>query len=223
MYVVHLTMPGERAEASRWAVTLLTVVWLGGVMLLAAGAISRERERRTLESLLSTPLDIEEILAAKAIGCLYGTAWVGVLLAGVLVLGLFTGGLALSSAWLLLLGWTIWTAFFISLGLWFSCRSTSSTRSVFLTVISGALLMVSPPLLARPLSRLALHLDWSMGQVLLLEDALFFGLSPAAASAELAMLGNGSRWVMGGWILLMSAAVLLTLDTLRRLRQETEQ
>jgi ABC-type transport system involved in multi-copper enzyme maturation permease subunit len=221
VFLAHLTVPNERALAAGWAITLLTVVWLGSVLLLAAGTLSRERERRTLESLLSTPLEVTEILAGKAIGCLYGARWVGALLGMVLVIGVASGGLSLTAGLAILVGWTVWTAFFLSLGMWFSSRYASTTRAVFLTVVCGVLLLAGPPIVAVPLSRLARHLDWTWSQILTLESAIHH-LSPATTAAELTM-PKGTPIGMGFFPLFAAAALALAISCWSRLRRETEQ
>src|SRR5262249_43186358 len=51
--------------------TLLLGLMALGIALRAAGSLSSERERRTLDSLLTTPLDNLTILGAKWLACLY--------------------------------------------------------------------------------------------------------------------------------------------------------
>jgi hypothetical protein len=165
---------------------------------------------------------VRDILAAKVAGCLYGGRWVGVLLGVILLLALLNGGLHWLDVLAIVVAWTIWTAFFVSLGLWFSARSTSTTRSVFLTVVSGLLILAGPPLLAHSLSRLARHLEWSLESIRLLEDAIR-QLSPATTMAALA---KGDPTNMNGFDFLGLfgfAALGLACGAWRRLRWETER
>src|SRR5439155_1104685 len=63
------------------------------VALHAAGSVSSERERQTMDSLLATPLRNRSILCAKWLGSICGPRRSWLFLGGIWAVGLFTGGL----------------------------------------------------------------------------------------------------------------------------------
>ena len=97
---------------------------------LATGAIAQERERRTLEPLLLTPMRPMQIVWGKASGVM---AIAVLLLAGTLPLTslyFFLGGLSpgdLIASYAVLLGLAL---FVIGLGLWQSAKNSNATRAM---------------------------------------------------------------------------------------------
>src|SRR5688500_2057016 len=86
--------------------TLVACLTLLGVAVRAASSVSGERDRQTLDSLLTTPLDGNAILWAKWLGSVLSVrrawAWLGL----VWLLGGLTGGLYLPTVPWLVLAWT---------------------------------------------------------------------------------------------------------------------
>lgn len=110
----------------------------GGVMLLtvaayAAGAVTRERERQTLETLLSLPLDSDAILRAKWLGSVLSVRPMWWCFGIILVVGAVSTAQPLALP-LVLLAWWAHAALFASLGLWFSLRTRSTMRATIWTV-----------------------------------------------------------------------------------------
>src|SRR5262249_30095106 len=108
--------------------------WLGSFLLVivaisAASRISRERERQTLDTLLTLPTERAAILFAKWLGsvlCVRGFCWGLVAIWG---LGLLTGGLNPCAVVLSGAAWLVYAAFAASVGLWFSAISGSTLRA----------------------------------------------------------------------------------------------
>jgi ABC-type transport system involved in multi-copper enzyme maturation permease subunit len=128
--------------------TSLACLLLIGVALRAAAAFSRERERRTWDSLLTTPLDAREMFWAKAWGSIQSTRWGWWFLAVVWLLGMFTLGLHPLVVPLLALAWFVHAAMFAGAGLWFSLVSRTTMRATVYTLLVVAGLSIGPPLLA---------------------------------------------------------------------------
>jgi ABC-type transport system involved in multi-copper enzyme maturation permease subunit len=115
---------------------LLFASFIAGIR--ASGAVSGERERRTWESLLLTPLETWELIDDKLRGTLqsvYPYLWAYALPAA--ALSLWTGADALLfTASLLLLTW-VTMYYMAATGLWCSARSKSSWRSLVMTFAIG--------------------------------------------------------------------------------------
>jgi ABC-type transport system involved in multi-copper enzyme maturation permease subunit len=111
-----------------------------GVAVRAAHSVSGERERHTLDELLTTPLKTEEILYAKWYGSVWSLRWGWVWLAGIYGLGVLTGGVHLLSLPLLLVAWFVYVSFAAMLGVWFSTICRTSLRASVWTVLSLILL-----------------------------------------------------------------------------------
>ncbi len=131
----------------------LAGLWCLGVAFRTAGSICREREQRTLESLLLLPVEREEILQAKWLGSLLRWRQLGYVLAALWLVGLVTGALH-PWAVLLLVGSSVaYLAFLASLGLWLSLAS----RTTLWANLSMALVL----LLLFTSSWLGITSDWA--------------------------------------------------------------
>lgn len=103
----------------------------------AAGAITREREQHTLDTLLSTPVERDDILYAKWLSCVWLTRWPWVCFAATLPLAVLAGKLHVFSYLLLLTAWFVFAAFFASLGLLCSVLSGTTLRATLLAIIAA--------------------------------------------------------------------------------------
>lgn len=117
---------------------LVAGVALLGLALRAAGAFAGERERRTLEGLLTTDLSRHEILVGKLWGCLYQFRPLGTVLPILLVLGVLTGGVGPGWALLEVLVLTAHALFVVCLGMYCSLWCQTALRA---TVVTGVLLL----------------------------------------------------------------------------------
>jgi ABC-type transport system involved in multi-copper enzyme maturation permease subunit len=147
-YVVGNVPSGQpwiRAEAAvnQWVRSVGTIVAslvLLGIGIRAAGAVSGEREKQTLDNLMTTPLATKEILFAKWLGSLLGVRWAFLWLCVIWSLGALTGGLDASCLPWLVITWFVHAAFMASLGLFLSTVYTSTQRaSIWVLTISGLL------------------------------------------------------------------------------------
>jgi ABC-type transport system involved in multi-copper enzyme maturation permease subunit len=114
---------------------------LGSAMLLqvavqAAGAVSGERDRDTLDSLLATPLDNHSILFTKWLGSIVSPRGAGSCLGLVWLLGLVCGALHPLAVPAFLGAWLVYAAFVASLGLFFSVLKPRSHAATFWTVFA---------------------------------------------------------------------------------------
>jgi ABC-type transport system involved in multi-copper enzyme maturation permease subunit len=131
------------AEAfNRWVRlvgTLVACLTLVGVAVRAASSISGERDRQTLDGLLTSPLESRTIVFAKWLGSILSVRWAGLWLCLIWGVGLATGGLDRTVVPWLVLGWSVYAAFLASLGLWFSTRSRTTLRATLATLLATAI------------------------------------------------------------------------------------
>lgn len=130
-----------RAEINTWvrlvgtAVACLTLL---GVAFRAAGSFSGERDRQTLDSLLTTRLSLGSILYAKWLGSILSVRFAWLWLGLVWGMGLLLGGLSVVTLPWLLLMWLVYAGFFACLGQQFSLTSSSTLRATLLTLATMA-------------------------------------------------------------------------------------
>lgn len=161
-----------------------------GVAVRAAGSLSGERDIRTLDGLLTTPLSSNAILFAKWIGAIAGMRWAWFLLLAAWGLGVYCGKLHLWVFPLLFLAWLIYAAFLAQLGLWFSLLSPTTLRATIRTLLATVGLGLGHWLLWFYYLPLFLHLDDHDLNPLLLKD-IHLGLTPPAV---LTMLTFETQW-----------------------------
>src|SRR5262249_34963247 len=128
----------------RWVGTFLACFLLLGVAVRAAGSVSGERDRQTLDGLLITPLSNRSILFAKWLGSVLGGrgSWAG--LGGMMGVGLLTEALHPLAVPCFLLAWLVFAAFLAGLGSWFSVANRKTYRATFLTLLTaGSLLLIA--------------------------------------------------------------------------------
>ena len=159
------------------------VCFLGlSVALTAARRVSRERQRQTLDNLLTIPPEREAILFAKWLGSLLSVRGLWWAPAGLWVLGVVTGGLHLAALPLMLAALVVYLAFMASLGLWFSTLYGTSMRATLFTTLAALVVLICPGFMVhmtggslRPaVSSALMTVDW---------PGMFFeyGLNPPAA------------------------------------------
>ncbi len=115
--------------------TVVALLLLMAVAVRASGSVSGERDRQTLDELLTTPLDSDTILVGKWLGAVLsvrrGWLWLGAIWG----LGVATGGLHPFLLPLLVVTWFVYAAFLATLGLWFSVVSRTTMRATLWTLI----------------------------------------------------------------------------------------
>jgi len=126
----------------RIAGTLVACLTLLGVAVRASSSLSGERDRQTLDALLTSPLDSDAILFAKWLGAILSVRWAWLWLGVIWGLGLITGGLHLIALPLLAGAWFVFAAFLATLGLWWSVAARTTLRATVGTLIATALVAV---------------------------------------------------------------------------------
>ena len=107
-----------------------------GVAIHAAYSIRVERERHTLDSLLTSLLTSEEILYGKWLASILSVRRLLPWLAVVWGVGVLAGGLHPAAVPLLALTWCVYAAAMAGIGLWFSLVSRTSLRAVLHTLLA---------------------------------------------------------------------------------------
>jgi ABC-type transport system involved in multi-copper enzyme maturation permease subunit len=129
-----------------FSVPIICIGYLA-VAVRSAITLSGERERGTLDSLLTTSLENRTILGSKWWGNLLSLRVVWLTVAAVWSLGLFTGGVHPLSLAILLLAGFIYADFVARLGMWFSLKCRTMLRATVWTLVTLFALSVLPPLL----------------------------------------------------------------------------
>jgi ABC-type transport system involved in multi-copper enzyme maturation permease subunit len=137
---------------ARTIVTVLTVLLgcLMGVVALrhATASVVREREQKTLESLLTLPVERSEILAAKWLGGFAGWCPVLISLWAVVEFGAVTGAISPASTLILLCSIAAPLSFLASLGLWISTASRTTLRANITSILCVLIMIAAPILIA---------------------------------------------------------------------------
>jgi ABC-type transport system involved in multi-copper enzyme maturation permease subunit len=120
--------------------TIVASLMLIGVAVRASSSISGERDRGTLDGLLTSPLQSHDILFAKWLGSLLGVRWAWFWLGLIWVSGMLTGCLHPAALMLLLVAWLVYASCLAGVGLWFSisCRTTLRATLYTLATLFGA-------------------------------------------------------------------------------------
>jgi len=132
----------------RGASALIGSAMLVGVAVRAAGCVSGERDRQTLDGLLATPMHNRTILWEKWLGCIFSQRRPWLALAMVWTLGYFTGALHPLAMPYFVVAWLAYAGFVAGLGMWFSVANRATLKSVFgtlctLVLVSGILLLAA--------------------------------------------------------------------------------
>jgi ABC-type transport system involved in multi-copper enzyme maturation permease subunit len=121
----------------RGAGTIVGILLLLAVAVRAATTITNERDRQTMDSLLTTPLDSTTILFAKWLGSILAVRWGWLWLGLIWGIGLVTTGLNVLALPLVVAAWVVYAAFLSNLGLWFSAVCKTSLRATIWTIMSA--------------------------------------------------------------------------------------
>jgi ABC-type transport system involved in multi-copper enzyme maturation permease subunit len=110
------------------------------VAVRASTCISEEREKGTLDALITTPMDADSILSAKLLGCATGLRLGWLWFGSMLAIGVLTGGVHLLAVPIIIVEWFIYATFFAMVGIGFSMACKSSMRATVYTVLITLLL-----------------------------------------------------------------------------------
>ncbi len=117
------------AGQMRFVGTVVAVLMLLAVVVRAAGSIRSERERSTLDELLTTRLTNGEILFGKWLGALLSVRWAWAWLGLIWLVCLVTGGVQVYALPLIFVSWLVYAAVGAGVGLWFSAGSKTTLRA----------------------------------------------------------------------------------------------
>jgi len=206
------------------------------VAIRGAGSISGERDRHTLDALLTTPMSARTIVWGKWWGCILGMRWAWAWLFGIWVLGLLVGGVHPVMFPAALVSVAIYASAFAWIGIYCSLVARTTLRATMMAImlsvfLGGGYFLVFLFCCAMPLS-----LAGGMGpepQLLFIVD-LLCGFSPPVNMAWLPIykfdpwevhLGPPSRslphtpfWALGlvAWTLLSVLLANRSVDKFRR-------
>jgi hypothetical protein len=115
--------------------TLVACLLLLAVAVRASSGVSLERDRQTLDGLLTTPLSANAILGSKWLGAQLsvrrGWLWLGALWG----LGVLTRGLHPLALVILVMTWLVYAAFLAGLGTWLSVICPTTLRATTWTLL----------------------------------------------------------------------------------------
>ncbi len=117
--------------------TLVACLTLLGVAFRASGSVTGERDRQTLDSLLTSPLDTADILHGKWLGSVLSVRWGWVWLGLIWGLAIMARGMHILALPLLVVGWFVFASFLAALGLWFSVVSRTTLRANLWTLAAA--------------------------------------------------------------------------------------
>jgi ABC-type transport system involved in multi-copper enzyme maturation permease subunit len=184
---------------------VLGVLMLLQVAVHAAGSISGERERQTLDGLLATPLSNRTILLAKWLGSMSSPRATAACLGLVWLVGWATGGLSLLAIPCFLGAWLAMAACMAGLGLCLSSVYGSSYRAAFWTLLAVFGLLVATMLASWDLSDLWLP-SFEAESIMPFLTLAFLAFSPREFQAwrggEMSVSFQPIFWAAVGWLLL---------------------
>lgn len=151
LFATQLINTGGRASSTTSVTVLLYVIWcvsLGMVAVHAAGLISSERSRQTLNVLLATPIDGPGIISQKFSGV---RRLMAVLFVPFLTIFVFETWWYSESRWLYLLLSVLLVAVHLPLAAWFSLwvglRLRSQLRAIITSLVCIAAVAIFPAVL----------------------------------------------------------------------------
>ena len=117
---------------------------LGACLLLltvagrAATSLSNERDKETLDGLLTSPFSTNSIVFAKWVGAMLSIRWGMFCLAAIYIFGVWLGAVHWITLPLMFMAWITYTAVVAILGLWYSVVCRTSTSATVWTYLSTA-------------------------------------------------------------------------------------
>ncbi len=182
IYLSRWSLPQRHAIVDGWSQSMGAMVaclMLVGVAVRAASGLSGERDRQTLDSLLTSPLGSFAILFAKWLGSLLSVRWGWLWLGLVWGAGVLLGSLHPLAVPVLIGAWWVYAALLAVIGLWFSLICSTSLRAMASTLLSTVALGVG--LLMLPFEYLIPNQAWDWEWL----QRLQMGLTPALALGKL--------------------------------------
>ncbi len=116
--------------------TIVACLTLLAVAVRASGCISSERDKKTFDELLTTPLDAPSILFAKWMGAISSVRLAWLWLGSIWLMGAVTDGLQIAAVPLLIFAWLVYAGVFACVGMWFSLVCRTTLRATVWTLLS---------------------------------------------------------------------------------------
>jgi ABC-type transport system involved in multi-copper enzyme maturation permease subunit len=135
----------QKVEYTDYAMVVSDIIlclFLLQVAVQASSSFSRERERQTLDSLLSCPVTPAQVMLAKWGGALLSIRLGWIWLAAVWWIGARHGNVPVLTFVFLMCAWLVYAGSIAWLGQWFSIVARSSTRALIFTLATLAVLFV---------------------------------------------------------------------------------
>jgi ABC-type transport system involved in multi-copper enzyme maturation permease subunit len=136
-YWAHSSLGRELNPWVRVTGTIIACLMLLGVAARASTSISGERDRDTMDALLTSPLQSRDILLSKWLGSLLSVRWAWLWLGLIWTAGLLTGGLHPLAVILIAVAWLVYASCFAAIGLWFSTACRTTLRSTLCTLVTS--------------------------------------------------------------------------------------
>jgi ABC-type transport system involved in multi-copper enzyme maturation permease subunit len=200
-------LDGFIAESLQWRMnlwvrivgTLVATLGLLAIAVRAAGSVVGERERGTLDGLLTTPLSTAAILRGKLLGSILSARWTWPWLAGIWGLGVATGGLNPLAVLLLAVVWAGYAFALASLGLSYSVSNRTTLRATVQTLVQILLLgfacLFWPPMTLAVFAFHGSELENARATMRAPSEALHIGVMYLASWAGWVLLGAFTwRW-----------------------------
>jgi ABC-type transport system involved in multi-copper enzyme maturation permease subunit len=124
----------------RIAGAVVGCLMLLGVAVRASSSVSGERDRETLDALLTSPLQSHHILFPKLLGSFLAVRWAWLWLGLIWGIGLLTGGLHPLAVPMMAIAWSIYAVALGCLGLWYSTSCATTLRATLNTLTVTGLL-----------------------------------------------------------------------------------
>jgi len=128
-----------RSEVQDWVKVVGTLVGCAALLAVAvraAGSVSGEQARRSLDNLLTTPLNRDAILGSKWQASILAVRWTWLWLGLIWAVGVGVGALSACALPLLAWAWIVYALFTANLGLWYSTVCRTPLRATACTLLS---------------------------------------------------------------------------------------
>ncbi|MBL8795964.1 MAG: hypothetical protein JNM56_18830 [Planctomycetia bacterium] len=143
-FAARSVIPDWLETAGRESGPALAYLMLLGVAIRAAGSVSGERERGSLDALVLAIENLNSVLFAKLLGSLWSVRRLGLLLLVAWCVGCLLGAVGNGLALVLAVGlWLVYAVFIACVGLWFSVVCPTSQRALLWTVVTVATAFVA--------------------------------------------------------------------------------
>jgi ABC-type transport system involved in multi-copper enzyme maturation permease subunit len=126
----------------RVLVIVMPMLSLLAVAVRASAAVSGERDRQTLDQLLTIPVSSDAILLSKWLGCLLGLRWMILAVTVSLALCAAMGGISIAVVPNLLILWPIYAGLIAMVGLACSVTCQTTLRATLATLLATVMLVV---------------------------------------------------------------------------------